>query len=475
MKFYQRYALFLSASIIRAVISFITFPIATRILDADDYGTYALVVSLVLLVMTFANAGGEYLLNYYFIDADEQGQRELISSMLMISTALFGIFGMLFMLGWHFAVGFSEMLVTIPVSYVWLVLVSVALTLPSQTILSILTIKRQAFSFAVIVILESVTAAASLIFSLFILNLDITALFLSGLAAALVNFIASMILLRPYLTWQFNIKWLRTIIKYVPAGFASDMSTRGSDALRNTLLSSYVGLATLGIFSHSQRYQQLVFMYAKAASRSVYPTSIEESKTPPYTFTKTGIVWHFIHMSFVLSGIFFAFFGREVVSVLSNDKFTDAAVLVPFWMITLLLQYMAQPQHITLMTHNDGIFMLWGHVWARIASIIVMIILIPLVGIWGALITEMVWMLVYRVLVTIRARKFVKAPFQDKWVLMGSAIILISVGIGIFYVDQLAMRLIAAAIISLITLAIAYPDIHEAFDVVQSIMTMKHS
>ena len=451
MSLIKKFSFFLLPPVFQSFIAIAVLPIATRILGPEEYGVFALLTSLAAFGTVFASVGTGYLVaaHYPVIKAEEKNK--MVSSMLAFGLSISIAFSLIIVLLWSLIANQWPAFSSIPKLALVLSLVSMVLSVPWTLSLDVITMDGKAKLFAAVLIGQSIVNAAAIIMSLFVFKMGLYALFVGSLAGSFVVFIGGFLALRSYLRLTMSWQWIKKILKLTIATLPANLLENLQTFVERSVLSINVGISQLGLYTHSQQYRSLAMMTVKAAARTVQPLTLEEARSEDLLFPKTKRTWDAMYIVLTFGGILSATVGREIISLLTNGKFASAYIFVVFWMIFLLIQNAGKP--------HTGVFYALdqGPVYARIQvvtyiiGLILLILLIPILGIAGTFIAVFAQMTIFRVWIQFKVKQYKKIPFQDGWVIFGTALILftflVSWGLKLNFVYNLALLLVMTALL----------------------------
>src|SRR5262249_56934881 len=82
---------------------------------------------------------------------------------------------------------------------------------------------------------------------------------------------------------------------------------------------------------------------SNAVGHNLWAKSLEEARNLHSRFEITRSAWTPVQIAVTCVGIIFAFVGREIVDLIGNGKFTDAAPYIPALFVIALIQTTEQP------------------------------------------------------------------------------------------------------------------------------------
>jgi O-antigen/teichoic acid export membrane protein len=309
----------------------------------------------------------------------------------------------------------------------------------------------QAGTFASVTICESVVSTGVTLVALYGLNLGAESLFVGALAGAVTNAVGSLIALRGMVRLRFDRKWVADCLHVGGLSFLASLVERGQVTVERYALVHYVGISVLGIYSHSQQYLNLAKAGAKAVSNATWPVALEEARAEDNRFSRLGMAWPPAHLALALGGVFMATLGRDAIALLTHGKFTPAYVFATLWIVLVLLENSAKPAVAIVYARGLGVANQWVVILGGLLAAALMVPLIKWLGALGAVAGAYVSVLVYRVVIVLIARRAAAFPFQDGTSFVGTAVVLVTLGVAIEMGNDLSTRvgllIVAASIL----------------------------
>lgn len=423
MSLITKFRWFLAPSIFQAGVAFATLPLATLILGPQDYGAYAVVAAITGLASAVACLGSSYLLAQVFSGGKPDEIRQLISQQVAISVSLASVFSALLILSWSSITGYFDNLATVPAVGFMLAAIGIVPSTIWAIALDVLTLDGRAKVFAQIVIAQSLASAGALLLGLFVAEMGAMSLFVSGFIGAVGLGLGALLSLAHYFERpSFSRERLQVFKSALSLTGANLIEVAYSPVERN-LLAVNSGLASLGLYTHAQQYRTIVATATKALSRSVWPTTLEEARQHELTFAETNRYWRFTYLSLSLVGLGFAALGDVFIGLLTHGKFVGAGTFAAMSIGYLLVQNSGRPHTGLMYARGDVAPFARFSIISSIAGLLCALIAIPLLGVWGAILSIFLQQIVMRVAVQMYARRLAKIPFQDGGVVAGLLLI----------------------------------------------------
>lgn len=401
------------------LISFVTLPLATRILGPANYGVFALGATIAGFGSILATLGTTFFISNTFTGSGLPERRRLVST-LVARTALLAT-------GWAVLIlaiavvlrGHAGLLDEVPLRGLALVLLGAILATPWTIAVDVLTVERQASWFSLSLIVQALTNAVVLLVALYVFDLKGLSLFVGSLAGSVAALVTSLLVLKPYLAPRLGL--LRTKL-----GQRQFLPTQALEAVQpvveRTLLANYAGFAQLGTYAHSLAYRGLILQGMNAVNRATWPVTLEEAKARTAFFV-TGRVWAAVHLGISMVSVPFILFGDQLISLLTNNKLTAAWVFLAPWFVLVLLQ--SSGKAATGVLYATGVSSTVAKLGLLANSVAIgsLVVLVPLFGAAGAAMALLLQALVFRIALQLLARRRAVIPFQDWGAVLGCAFV----------------------------------------------------
>lgn len=438
---------------LQGVISFAALPIATLVLGPTEYGMYALVTSTTALVTGIAGISASYPLATHFKNLDEVGRRALVTTLVTLNLMIALFLGACIIGAWLIFGQESGEYAKLPTVAVLIAVASMITAAPWSIGVELSVMLGQARVYGLTLMIQSLVGAIVLVGSLFLLDLGALSLFVAGLASSMVALLGAWFAMRGYLSARAGIRDGLRYLHGVPILTVASLLEVVQVAVERNVMAVHLGMAQVGIYSHSQQYRNLLATGVKAVARTVWPTSLDEARTETgLTFRKTRLVWNGTYLAIVLFGLCFAIFGDKVISLLTHDKFTDAYVLVAVWAAYLLVQNSGKAQTAMLYAHGRGKAIARISSLSTLFGIAVAIFAIPVFGLFGAASAVILQQTVLRIGLQVYVRRYWSLHMDDWWVIGGSMLVIAALALVVIGKPNLWERVVLLLIFSTVLL-----------------------
>jgi O-antigen/teichoic acid export membrane protein len=418
--FVGRVATLAAATAFNAILSVALLPLATRHLEASDYGIYGLAISIVILVSAAADGGAGLLVPAYYGPASESERARLFVSVAIFAGIAASVAGLLMIIPWLYHHGpFSDQGVPRAV-----IVLSVAL-MPIRAITNIsvmiFSVTGRGLAIAAQLAIQSLVTFLSTVAALFELEMGGTSLFIGAFFGQFAALAVGLIALgRHHVLSLPSRDWFRRAATNSPTTAASGIVDGTRAFGENALLTSAISLYAVGILGHARLYHGLLMALSNAVGHNLWAKSLEEARNPHCSFEITRSAWTPVQIAVTCIGIIFAFVGREIVDVIGNGKFTEAASYIPALFVIALIQTTEQPANAIVCALGRAASATWTRIILAVGSFIALYPAIVLFGIKGVIAICIIEAVVYRVYLRMLASRERKVPFQDHVAVFGS-------------------------------------------------------
>lgn len=448
-----RFLAYLGGPVIGALVAFTMLPWLCRFLGPEHWGRLALATAFAGLGAAFCIPGSSLVLARHMLAISPMERHRLIATLLhvgvlsaLIMAALLSTAWVLLPEEWRSASGLGWREVS-------LALATMVLTVPWSLAIDSTMLDGRAWWYTVGLTGQAI--AWAVVSGLCVLSeqgAEIS-LFAGQTAGAAVLCLAGLLSLRGSLMSLPTLVWLREVMRLAPTALAGSFGESAAAALERSLLTSFVGAFQLGIYAHAQQWRGPIQMLAKAGSRSVWPMTLTEARTPASEFSATHRTWLPIHLVIANASVGMLLIGGEVIGWLTHGRFVGAQWPAGALLAVLLIQNSGRPQIGWLYACERGNAISRLIVISTGASVIALVVLVPAFGLVGALAAALVQGIVLRLGVH-HACRGTGLPHQDGAVLMGLAAIGLSALSAFLLQSNPLLRWMLAALSPLLFLAL---------------------
>jgi len=407
--------IYLFPLVFRAILSLIVLiPLTTFFLDPEDFGLFALIAVLVLPIQALASSSSRWVIGgNTFKGMTEDSYRELIFNLLLfeflvrssivlvyflmgrqILALVFGEVSDLYLRFFHLALAASWL------GSIW----------PSVSYLMI--IQKKAIVYAIFSVVQLCINGLVTIVGFWQLGWGVETLFFALVTANLISLLFELLFLRNQVKIKVSKVSLRNILGYffrsIPGGTLEIINSM----IERILITQYVSLAGLGLYSHSHQYLGIMKSATQAFSNVLTPRTLQvysEGADP----REIGALLFFWYAFLSVLGIGIVFFADELIALLTHDKFTDASPLLVLWVFLTFSVTMGIPYAQYLIAFKRTKLLMVTQVLPSSAGIIGLWPAISLFGYYGAAVTILIVSLVIQFARRWAALRCGMAPAND--------------------------------------------------------------
>jgi O-antigen/teichoic acid export membrane protein len=440
-----------AATAFNAALSVALLPLATRHLGTSDYGIYALVMSIVALVSAAADGGAGLLVPAHYGPASSLERARLFVSLAIFAGVAASAAGLLIVIPWlwHHATLSDH---AIPLAGVTLSLALMPMRAITNICVMIFSVTDRGLAIAAQLVIQSLVTFLSTLVALFDFEMGVTSLFIGACCGQFAALGVGLVALGRGHVWSLpSCYWLRRAATNSPTTAASGIvdGTRGFG--ENALLASAISLHAVGILGHARLYHGLLMALSNAIGHNLWAKSLEEARNPHSSFQLTRSAWTPVQIAITCAGLIFAFVGTQIVDLVGNGKFTDAAPYISTLFVIALIQTTEQPATAVVCALGRAASATWARIILALAGFIALYPAVVLFGIKGVIAICIIEAVVYRFYLRILASRERKIPFQDRVAVFGCFAILADIVYVHWAVPPLTLQwaLVTAGIVML--------------------------
>ena len=375
-------------AMIPKVIGFFLLPIFTRYLSPTEYGiiNYTNSITIFLLAFTVLSLN-TYLLRCIFDYEKEEDRKKLIGNIFVfIAIINFVMLGIELILFPKIILAFDIKVKFYP--YFLIALINNFLNIFSVVPLVIYRYKGKAINF---VIVNGSKSFIQVIFSLILVihfNMGVLGRYYGSLIANVIFLVIYIIIIYKNAILNLNLQQIKKGLKFslplVPSSFLY-IIINVADII---ILERYVPLAALGIYSVSYTLGTVLQIFAYSSYLAFEP--IIFSKIGKVDFSKTiiKIRKYYLFLIFSLSFLY-VLFSKEILLIMASSKFSSGYKVIPiiaFATIFLSENYLFDTILIGIKKTKISLIL---NLIGAIINVIVNLLLIPIIGIYGAAVSTL--------------------------------------------------------------------------------------
>jgi O-antigen/teichoic acid export membrane protein len=424
----RRLLLFFLPGALQLVLAFATLPLTTMVLGPADFAAFSLVVSMSALAMSLSQMGSSYLLTQRFRGAAQAERRSLVTTMTALVVACSLLFASGFVIAfvllhrvWSFTAGITlTMVVLVAIESIGSSLFTLALNLSK--------LGTSTGFYALISMLKGVLAILATLTALFLFRLEGLSLFVGHVTGGMVALVGSLAMMWRFFEPRIDAGALKDALSLGGWSTVALLFLQARQTIERALLSRFLGLYELGIYTHAQQYQSLAMLGTQPVQNASIPVFLDEAKERNRRFARTGRITDVLFLGVTVFGVGAALFGRAVIALMTHGKFDAAGPYVALLVGVVLVQISGRPQYAELIANGRGRYLSVCNVVATLVA------LIPSFGLFAAVAASYVQFLLFRVATGVDPFSTARLPFQDQGAVLGLVVIVLMV-VGVEYFE----------------------------------------
>jgi O-antigen/teichoic acid export membrane protein len=449
----RRLLLFFLPGALQLVLAFATLPLTTMLLGPADFAAFSLVVSMSALAMSLSQMGSGYLLTHRFRGATQAEQCSLVTTMTVLVLACSLLFASGFVTAfvllhgvWSFTAGITlTMVVLVAIESIGSSLFTLALNLSK--------LGTSTGFYALISVLKSVLAVLATLAALFLFQLKGLSLFVGHVTGGMVALVGSLAMMWRFFEPRIDRGAAKDALSLGGWSTISLLFLQARQTIERALLSRYLGLYELGIYTHAQQYQSFAMLGTQPIQSAGTPVFLDEAKERSRRFSRTARITNVLFLGVTVFGVGAALFGRTIIGLLTHGKFDAAGPYVALLVGVVLVQLSGRPQYAELLAHGRGRYLSVCNVVAVVGSVATLAALVGSIGLFAAVAASYVQFLLFRMATGIDPFSKAQLPFQDQGVVVGLAVIALTVaGVEYFQPNMLVRAVILLGFLAAVSM-----------------------
>lgn len=425
-------------------LSFILLPLYSNLITTEEFGNFALLMSVYAIGIVIYQFGMQSALNKFFIEEKSEDRKKLIFSSVFNSILIIGIvFSVIF---WFAAPQFSILIFdSEKYSYLLiLIIISILIETLSFFILYLLKTRELAKKTVNYTIIGGVF---NLIFNLILvyqLRLGVAGIILSQLFAGTILLLLLIKVTKEYYLPRIDSEIFKVIFKFSFPLLLANLLTAGVNVADRFILNSLMGRSEVGIYSFSYRIAIVMNVFVASFSMAWEPHSLNLFYSNEYKKAFGKTLTRLVTLSCVLLLVVSLFarhlFDLHIFGVLIfNPAYKAGAIIIPLVMIGYIFNGISSFYSVYPSISNKTFHFLISDIIAFGINIVLNFILIPRVGILGAAFATAVGFLCGATYLFFISRDEIKIVYQtrDLSIIIISALLFLLIGLNVknLYVD----------------------------------------
>ncbi len=388
----KSFSYFSAANYVPAVVGFSLLPIFTNYLTPSDYGIRAIVLLAIIIFQVFSDLGTNWIIRGKYFEIKAKDDLASLISTLLIISLIIRIFVAIIIINikdYIYPPLFPNW------SYIHDNLLSVNIIIlflgfSKNLVIPVIILEKRVKSYLMLTIGTYAINIGSALYFLVWSKKGLISLFYGELAGAIFFAIFSMSLLWEYKTLRLSKKAFEYILRIGLPAMPKNIISQVQSNINKYFLQLYMMPSDLGIFQKSGFVYTGFRGLLKSIGNTVAPSNIKKL-TEKEEDNETGLVIiqfiYFISILLVMSILYlesvFKFMGV-------NESFWICAVYAPLYGFSVLISPLATMYVHNVLVSEKTYLLVYQTIINLLSTIILNLILIPVYGIMGAIISAII-------------------------------------------------------------------------------------
>lgn len=415
-------------------LSFILLPLYSNLISTEEFGDFALLMSVYAIGVVLYQFGMQSALNKFFIEEKSEDKKKLIFSSVFNSILLLGIIFTIIL--WFTAPQFSLLIFDSTKFSYLLILIVITILIETLTffILFLLKTKELAKRAVTYTIIGGITNLFLNIILVYQYRLGVPGIILSQLVAgAILLFLLINVIREDYIP-KIDGEIFKAIFKFSSPLLLANLLTAGVNVADRFILNNLMGRDEVGIYSFSYRIAIIMNVFVASFSTAWNPHSLNLFYSNDYKQAFGKTLTKLIALSCVLL-LIVSLFARHLFDLylfniaIFNPAYKAGVVIIPLVMIGYIFSGISTFYTVYPYVSNKTFHFLISDAIAFSTNIILNFILIPRIGLLGAAFATAIGFLCGAAYLFFISRAEIKIEYQTK-----DLLIIIIVALGILFI-----------------------------------------
>lgn len=405
----------------------ITFPILARYFSVNDYGVIDYFNVLSALGVTLFIFGQDSAVARYFYEDEEKEKRSQI-----ISQSLFFQISMIVTLIpilWLSVDTIAPILNDSEISILLLKLI--LLRVPFMVLINfsqnLLKWTFNRLHYIILSIGSVLTNLLMILIAIFYFKIDVTGVFIVSLITNVIFGMIGIWYIREWLVIPKKLNYLAKLLKFgLPLGFLGVMTTF-VPAMERNIIAKMLGSHDLGLYAAGTKIAMLVMLIVQAFQMSWGPFSLAIYKKPDAPATYNWILKIFT-ISICIIVLLLTSVANSLIVFLASEEYSGASVVVFPIAMGLSITAISWITEIGIGISKKSYLNIYGQLAYFIATIFVIYLLTPVLGLFGVALGVLVGHILKAVIASSLAQKAYSLPWEYNGVLV---VVMLTIIMGI--------------------------------------------
>ena len=431
-------------------VSFLLLPLYSNLISTEDFGNYALVMSLYAVIAVFYQSGLQSALSKYYLEEANEGKRKEIFSTILNTTGIIGLIltVLIFLLSGWIALealgssGYGDLIR----------IIFAALFFESITFITLHLLRTKELARKV-VLYSSFSAVVNLVMNLYLvyyLRLGIYGIIWAQLVTSVMVFLIMLPFLRENYLPVIRTSGLKIYFAFSYPLIIAGLLSALVDVIDRFIIDHFLGKSEVGIYSFSYRIALVMNIFVMSLRSAWTPYSIRRYNEGNYSedfgksFTKVIAVslLIFLVVSIFIDDLFkFSFSGFRLFDL----QYAGGIQIIPVILVSYIFSAVVTYYSVYPYVSGKSYHFLISDLIALVINIVLNFILIPVYGIMGAAAATLLSYFGSAGYLVIISERNIKITYEPVKIMLVLAVI------AVFYVVSKLLNVFLADIILFIT------------------------
>ena len=438
-------------TVLAQLVGFIMLPIYTRYLTPKDYGILNLIeLSTFILGMVITTGIAQTLSRFYY-EHEEKDARDKVVSTIYITYFFLSLAILPFLLLSSSFLAETVLDSKKYTSYFYISFISFVLGGLLDIGLTYLRIINKPALFVTISITNLIMLLSFNIYFIVVLKMGVLGILYSVLITRLwcqvVLTFPVLLKIKPRFSLRYALEMLKFSLPLIPAQLANTFVNQSD----RYFIKYFISITDTGIYSLAQKLGTAIHMFITCSFQSVFePRRFEIVKRPdaPHTFNKV-FVYH--AMALVGSGLLLSIFIPEILTVMVTPEFYRAGQLIPLIILSVILLGLRNHFEFGILWSKKTKYYVYINAIMAVVNVVLNFILIWAFGLWGAVYSSIITIIIHNSLVYFFGKKqyFIKFEFVRVAKLLSVALAIYGVSL-LITTESIAINIILKSMLVLV-------------------------
>lgn len=402
------------SSLLAQVLSFLVLPVFTRYLTPADYGIIALFLMFAEIIPGFLSLGLKTATYKYYFEFIERPKdfRDL-------NTSNFLLLLIIFVIGFFLSTAFGSMISNIAFdNKLSIRLIQYAFIYGCSEYFFgyftfLLTAQRRASAFGFVTIFRLLLDLGLTSYFLIFMNMDYMAKVYALLISYGVTFFILLFLMRNYFSFNFSFYFAKKSVMMTSPTLLSSVLDIVNSSFDKILINKFHSLNNLAFYNFGNRFAA-IFQLGQHSVQKVWSPYFFENIFSKKENALENLVKRYESMLFVfmILGLGVTYYSEELIKLMTTKEFYVSMYITPIFVLNYVVGVMGELSVNQIVAKEKLIYQFPVSVYSIIVNIGLNFLLIPVYGVYGAIIATCLSTLVSELVLFYYANKVLPLPIN---------------------------------------------------------------